>query len=102
MDVPAIWKNYPCEDYFRSPLSKEGHWSEADQLWLIEPAERVEEDKRAEFLQVGRPGVDSIGFGYRKDKPGFWAYYPMEEEFRYLATSVSLFLDGWLSGAIAI
>jgi hypothetical protein len=102
MDVPDKWKSYPCEDYLHSALSKEGFWDEGGQLWLIEPEERVEEEAKAEFLQVGRPGVDSIGFGYRKGKPGFWAYYPMEDEFRYLAASLLLFLEGWLSGAIAV
>lgn len=53
--VPKQWREYPCEDYFSSPLAVGGYWSESGQLWLIEPAERVEEDTEAEFLQVGRP-----------------------------------------------
>jgi hypothetical protein len=101
MDVPERWRGYPCEDYFSSPLAAEGYWDEPGQLWLIEPAERVEEDN-AGFLQVGRPGVDGIGLGYRIGQRGIWAYYPMEREYRYLAPTVLQFLEGWLSGQLSV
>jgi hypothetical protein len=103
MKIPHQWCGYPCDDYFSSPLAMQGYWDEPGQLWLIEPAERVEEDLQAEFLQVGRPGVDSIGFGYRKGEPGFWAYHRMvDTEFQFLAPSVQQFLEGWLNGSITV
>jgi hypothetical protein len=103
MEVPELWRDYPCADYFSSPLASDGYWDEPGQLWLIEPCERVEEERAAEFLQVGRPGVDSIGFGYRKGQPGFWAMHRMEGgEFQYLASSVQEFLDGWFAGSITV
>ena len=102
MEIPERWKAYPCEDYFSSPLALHGYWDEPGQIWYIEPAERVEEDSEAAFLQVGRPGVDSIGFGYRIGRPGFWAYHRMEREFQYLAPTVEQFVDGWLSGKISV
>ena len=102
MDVPEQWRGYPCEDYFASPLAESGYWDGAGQLWLIEPAERVEEEAVAEFLQVGRPGVDSIGVGFRKGQRGFWAYHRMEREFQLLAPAVTEFLDGWQSGRITV
>jgi hypothetical protein len=74
-----------------------------DTGWLIEPSERVEEDAEAEFLQVGRPGVDSIGFDYRKGQPGFWAFHHMvDREFQYLAQSVQEFLNEWFAGRITV
>ncbi len=57
----------------------------------------------AEFLRVGRPGVDSIGFGYRKEQPGFWAFHPMvDRDFQYLAASIQEFLAGWFAGRITV
>jgi len=101
--VPNKWRDYACDDYFESRLAADGFWDEAGQLWLIEPTERVAEEPEADFLQVGRPGVDDIGFGYRKNQPGFWAFHRMvDREFQYLAPSVQDFLDGWLAGKISI
>ena len=103
MDVPERWRGYPCEDYFSSPLAHQGYWDEQAQLWLIEPADRVEEDTEAEFLQVGRPGVDSIGFGYRKGQPGLWAFHRIvDREFQLLAPTVTEFLAGWHAGEITV
>jgi hypothetical protein len=102
MDIPHQWRDYPCEDYFSSPLAIHGYWDGEAKLWVIETAQRVEEDPKAEFLQVGRPGVDSIGFGYRKRHPGLWAYHRMELRFQYLAETVVQLLDGWLSGRVEI
>jgi hypothetical protein len=102
MEVPERWLGYPCEDYFSSPLANDGFWDEPGQFWLIEPCERVKEEPDAEFLQVGRPGVDSIGFGYRKGQPGFWAFHRVGLEFQHLAQSVQAFLDGWFAGRITV
>lgn len=103
MEVPERWSGYPSIDYFSSALASDGYWDEPGQLWLIEPCERVEEEQTVGFLQVGRPGVDSIGFGYRKGQPGFWALHRMEGcKFQYLARSVQEFLTGWLEGRITV
>jgi hypothetical protein len=102
MDVPERWRAYPCDDYFASSLAADGYWSEREQLWLIEPRERVDEEPEMAFLEVGRPGVDSVGFGYRKGQPGFWALHRLEREFQYLAPTVQEFLNGWLSGSITV
>jgi hypothetical protein len=103
MDVPKRWCAYQCEDYFSSPLAVEGFWDESGQVWLIEPAERVEEEPDAGFLQIGRPGVDSIGFGYRKGYPGFWAFHRMvDRDFQFLAPSVQEFMEGWFAGRITV
>jgi hypothetical protein len=103
MQVPERWRDYPCQDYFSSQLATDGLWDESGELWLIEPADRVEEEAEVEFLQVGRPGVDSIGFGYRKGQPGFWALHRIvEQEFQYLAPTIQDFIEGWLAGRIAV
>ena len=103
MNVPEQWRDYPCEDYFASSLAIEGFWDEAAQLWLIEPMMHLEEDDGAEFLQVGRPGVDDIGFGYREGRPGFWAFHRLcEPRFQYLASSITEFLNAWLANRLEL
>ena len=102
MKIPEHYSHYPCHDYFSSSLASEGLWDEQAQCWTIEPSERVLENASAEFLQVGRPGVDGIGFGYRKEIPGFWAFFPMECEFQLLAPTIMRFVDQWNAGEIKL
>jgi hypothetical protein len=93
---------YDCAEYFDSPWSREGLWDDGAQLWLLEPSTRAEEHAEIGFLEVGRPGVDGIGFGYRRDKPGLWAYHPMERRFEWLAPSLTALVDGWQAGRISV
>lgn len=81
---------------------RHGVWHGESHVWLIEPVERYTIIDDQSFLQVGRPGVDGIGFGYRAGMVGFWAYYPQESRFELLASSVSDFVRGWLGGAISV
>jgi len=73
MNIPDKWRVYECTDYFESALAMHGYWDERSQIWVIEPIERVEERTDCKFLQIGRPGVDGIGFGYRLGQSGIWA-----------------------------
>lgn len=93
---------YQCNDYLSSALVETGLWDEEAQLWLIEPLSRLEEHDHIGFLQVGRPGVDGIGFGYRLGHNGFWAYYPVEQRFQLLAPSLAEFLKGWVARTITV
>ena len=103
MNVPDQWREYDCEDYFISALATDGYWDDPSQLWLIERADSVDEDAENDSLQLGRPGVDDIGFGYRKGQQGFWAFHRMvTKEFQFLAPTVMQFLEGWLSGKITV
>ena len=102
MDVPEKWRSYNCDDYFLSPLSENGWWDEPAQCWYIEPADRVLEDARRDFLIIGRPGVDGIQWGYRRGEQGLWAHYPIDDEFVLLARSASELRDGYASGRITV
>jgi hypothetical protein len=93
---------YACGDYFGSMLASQGLWDEAAQLWLIVPAAEAQQHQEMDFLEVGRPGVDGILFGYRKGRPGFWAFYPIEREFQLLAENIQAFLKGWDEGRITV
>jgi len=98
----AIFKSYQCDEYTSSRWASDGLWDEAAQLWVLEPMPGIEELSDIGFLQVGRPGVDSIGFGYRSGKEGFWAYYPLEGRFALLAPTLAAFVSGWSSGTISV
>jgi hypothetical protein len=95
-------EQYSCADYLASSWSTSGFWDEKSYLWLLEPLSQVQEFEQRGFLQVGRPGVDGIGFGYRLGHEGFWAYYPMEERFAALALTLADFLEGWRAGTITV
>ena len=103
MQIPDKWLDYPCQDYFDSALPIEGVWDAEFNTWFITPLADVWEDDE-DFLQVGWLGVDGIVFGYRRNRPGFWAFYrtlgPLA--FKYLAPTVQEFLSGWDAGTIHV
>ena len=103
MEIPKKFKDYPCSDYFDSSLALNGYWDERGQIWCILPAAEIEElidhnGQPLNFLHVGRPGIDGISFGYRKNEMGFWAYHPIVGEFEYLADTILDFLNNWIAG----
>ena len=102
MAVPAHLAGYPCDDYFGSEYARAGFWDEASQVQVVVTAAAVEELPGRAFLAIGRPGVDGILFGYRADRPGLWAYYPIEGDFRLLAATVVDLVRGWASGDISV
>lgn len=69
---------------------------------LIESVDEIEELSEIGFLQIGRPGVDGIVFGYRKGGTVIWAYYPMDDEFSFLCSSVEELVEGWVAGRITV
>jgi hypothetical protein len=106
--VPEQFRDYPCEDYFASGFERQGFYSPTEQYALVEKVESLEERKyeedgvSAEFLSIGGPGVDGILWGYRKNMPGIWAWFPIDGKFRYLAKTVEALLRGWYAGEIRV
>ena len=101
-DNLAMLKSFQCDEYTTFKWAKEGLWDEKAQMWVLEPLARIEELSGVGFLQIGRPGVDGIGFGYRSGTSGFWAYYPSEGRFALLAPTLAAFVDGWYAGRIRV
>lgn len=102
MKRPDHLADFRCEDYFESVYAAEGFWSELEQNWLIEPANEISLAADAEFLQVGRPGLDGIGFGYRRFLDGLWAFHPQESRFQFLSPDVASLVKGWNDGSIKV
>jgi hypothetical protein len=102
MRLPDHWRDYNCEDYFASRIASTGYWDEPGQYWYFWPADRLVEDVERQFLVVGSAGVDSIDWGFRKGHRGLWAYYPIEDEFVFMAPTFAELVDGWLSGKLTV
>ena len=95
--IPQRWRDYPCTEYFSDGWWERGHFSELSQLWVIAPLQRAREIADIEFLSIGTSGCDGIDFGYRKGHPGLWAYFPIRDEFKAMASTISELIDGWCS-----
>ncbi|WP_372722233.1 hypothetical protein [Novipirellula sp.] len=107
MDVPSQFARYPCGDYFASSFAEHGHWCEPSQLWVILPARQIEEltdfdGSPLDFLRVGDAGVNGIPFGYRIGHAGVWAYYPIDSDFVFIASSVQGLVDRWDAGKVTL
>jgi hypothetical protein len=93
---------YLCNGFAASRWATDGLWDESAQVLLLEPLSSATEFASLGFLQVGRPGVDGIGFGFRALQEGFWAYHPNEQRFQLLAPTVEAFVAGWTAGTITV
>ena len=100
--VPKRWRGFGCSDYFGSSLAEGGYWDEAGQYWYVWPSNRVYESADRQLLVIGGPGVDGIDWGYRADQTGLWAYYPIGQEFVWLAPTADALVQGWRAGAITV
>lgn len=102
MRLPSKLQAYNCDDYLASPIADQGFWDESGQIWYFLPLKDIYEHTDKQFLVVGSAGVDGIEWGYRKGCDGLWAYYPIEQTFKFLASTFQELVDGWLSGNIKI
>lgn len=69
---------------------------------MIVPLDETYEIEDSGFLAVGRSGGDGVDFGYRKNQSGLWAFYPIEEGFKFMAENVQALVDGWCSGRLLV
>ncbi|WP_217475233.1 hypothetical protein [Stutzerimonas stutzeri] len=102
MDDEPRFSEYLCEEYLNSALSKDGYYSETSYTQVIVPMFDAYELQDVGFLAVGRSGADGIDFGYRKGKSGIWAFYPIDNEFKYMSPSLSEFVPAWVSGSLSV
>jgi hypothetical protein len=100
MDVPARFRDYACDEYFRKGWSVSGHFDEPSQCLVIVPLENAYEDAEHDFFAIGRSGCGGIDFGYRKGEEGLWAYYPIGQEFKFMSSTVAELIEGWCSGQL--
>ena len=102
MEIPEHLRAYECSDYFSSERFSRGFYDETAYLWTFYALDDLQEHAELEFLAVGRPGCDGIEWGYRKEHPGLWAFYPTEQRFEYLAPTAAELFEGWYAGQITV
>ena len=100
--IPIQYSGYQCIDYFEGLWMTCGYFDEASQTMLIVPLHDAYEVAESGFFAVGRSGGGGIDFGYRKTHRGLWAFYPIEQEFKFMAESIHELVDGWCAGQLAV
>lgn len=100
--IPDKYAAYECEDYFQGAWPEDGFFDDASQTLVIVPLNETYEVEESGFFAVGRSGGDGIDFGYRKNHPGLWAFYPIDEKFKFMADSIRTLVDGWCSGHMSV
>ena len=93
------WRS-AAPDYFEN--FADGRYDERAYLWFIYPKAEIHEFDDGAALVFGRAGGDGIEFAFRRDHPGIWAYYPIEAEWRAVATDIATFEQEWLSGRLKV
>lgn len=58
--------------------------------------------KFSEMVFIGTPHTDGIYFTFRNGENKIYAWYPIDGEFRVIASNLYDFLTGWLSGELFI
>jgi len=96
------YADYACGDYFESTWSEVGFFDELSQTLVIVPAADTYELREMGFFAIGRSGMGGIDFGYRKKYIGLWAFYPIEQEFKFMAESIRALVDAWCSGHLSV
>ena len=73
---------------------------------LLMPAEEALDVSEKVFggkaLVIGYAGVDGILFMLQPSNPDIFGYYPIDEEFRRLASSLSEFLRKFVAGEVRL
>lgn len=53
-------------------------------------------------MAIGTSGCGGIDFGYRKNNPGIWAYYPTESTFKLMAPTIEELVTDWCSNRLSV
>jgi hypothetical protein len=96
VDMSELMPGFDCD------APPEGYYSQTDQYWIIRPRNKYRYDTQKDCLYIGGPGVDGIEFSLLKGRKGVFAYYPISGDFIWKAGSVTLLINGWLSGDITV
>lgn len=100
--IPEKYATYGCEDYFQGDCPVDGYFDEASQTLVVVPLSEIYEITESSFLAVGRSGLGCIDFGYRKNLTGLWAFYPIDQEIKFMASGIQELVEGWCSGRLFI
>jgi len=102
LKVPDKYHDYECTEYFVDGWAECGYFDDKSQTLVVTPLGEAYEDREIDFFAIGRSGADGIDFGYRKGHVGLWAFHPIDQEFQFMAATVTELVDGWCSGKLAV
>lgn len=100
--IPDNYSAYECGDYFQGAWSEDGFFDDTSQTRLILPLNETYVVEEAGFFAVGRSGAGCVDLGYRKHHSGLWAFYPIGQEFKFMAASIPALVEGWCSGQLYV
>lgn len=80
----------------------DGYWSETEQNWILYPQAKWKVPASRTYVEIGSAGVDGITFVLRPGLLGVYAYYPIEDTFRWVADTGRTLIDGWVNGRIKV
>lgn len=102
MAIPKKYQNYNCSEYFESEVYRNGVFNLECQLYVVYPEKEVNINHEEKHMAIGSSGADGIEFCYRENKDDIWAYYPIENEYEKVSSSLNELIEGWSSGDISI
>ncbi len=97
----ALFSNFDCGDYLVDEFAK-GYYDDESYLQLVYAFDEVNLSDDSHVLFIGSAGADGIEFCYRLNKKGIWAYYPIDDEFKYIARDINELISGWQTGSIFV
>jgi hypothetical protein len=85
------------QEYDVSTLPRDGYFSELEEYWVLAPVSEWA------LLDGGDcPGVDGISWAVIKNRPGLFAFYPIERNFVAVADSGPDLIAKWTSGSLRL
>lgn len=93
---------YQCSEYANGHWIQTGYFHEQSQTPVIVTGDDCYEDQEIGFLAIGHSGCGGIDFGFRQGHKGLWAFYPIDQEFKFMANSVEALARGWCSGELTV
>ena len=97
--LPDHWHRQAA-DYFQS--YREGRYDSFAYLTHIYPEDEIRPSDDGESLAIGRPGADGLEFSLRRNMPGVWVWYPLDNVWRQVADDIAALERDWVSGALKV
>ncbi|MEZ9596605.1 hypothetical protein AB4298_18420 [Shewanella sp. 10N.261.52.F9] len=95
------FEKFQCDEYLAEEY-RAGFYHEESYLQLILAVENAYVGENGSYLVIGHAGVDGIEFCYQLCHKGIWAYYPIDKEFVFMASTIKNLILGWRNGDIKV
>jgi hypothetical protein len=100
LKVPKQYSDFDCSEYFNK--YQDGVYDSLAYLWIVLPKHKIFINRDKGHLTVGWAGTDGIEFCYQQMQKGVWAYYPIDDDYEFKASSLADLVAGYQSGKITV